>query len=691
MRVMFQFNIRRRLYAGLGALCLAPACLAAEPPATIVVFDGSGSMWGKLDGEKQTKLVLARDALKANMAKLKPDARMGLASFGHRRGADCTDVQVIVSPEAGTAERINTVLDKHNPRGKGPLTTALKEAAKALGSGTGPKSLILIHDDPDNCQQDACAALGEIQASAPSVQISVIGLGLRKEEAQRLMCLTKPTGGKLIDAQNADQIASGIDEAVRLALLDGAPQDLVSASASVVATPVPVVATPALVPPVPQRAPLAETGPPALRLAALLSPGAMPHPHSVRWSVTPEAAGAMAAFTGSGQDVLVPLPAGAYIIEAQDGLVRATQKVTVRETGHTSGDIILNAGVLRLRLTAGRDATSAALTTITIFEAGTGAVNARLLKPIGVLTGREDSIALPAASYLIRLQRGPQVVERPMTIAAGRTDDLDLALNTARLTLNLAASPQLQAQAQSSAVEPAPMTLFTIFEDDPDVPKGRREVTRSVAPEPDFILAPGTYYVVARQGRVEARERVTLNAGEAVRKTLALFPARLKLSSKLVLAQPAPADARDQGTTPIGYRVERLDVVPAETFTVNEAVATLLVPAGRYRIEARHGRVNARASRELTIGPGESQDVVLEPKAGIAQFRLGAEASASAADIFWEVRDDTGRPVWTTVQWRPSAILSAGRYMVAAETRDKRYQQTFEIRAGEQRTIEVAN
>ena len=120
-------------------------------------------------------------------------------------------------------------------------------------------------------------------------------------------------------------------------------------------------------------------------------------------------------------------------------------------------------------------------------------------------------------------------------------------------------------------------------------------------------------------------------------------------------------------------------------------MTTLLVPAGRYRIEARHGRVNARASREVTIGPGETRDVVLEQNAGIAQFKLGVEALAQAADIFWELRDGTGRPVWTTVQWRPTAILQAGRYTVAAETRDKRFQQTFEIRAGEQRTIEVVN
>jgi Ca-activated chloride channel homolog len=672
------------LLAVVSWACLSgpQSALAADPASTIVVFDGSGSMWGKLEGEKQTKLVLAREALKASAAKLKPDSRLGLASFGHRRQADCTDVQVIVPPEGGTAEKIGTVLDKHNPRGKGPLTFALKESAKALGKGPGRKSIILIHDDPDNCQQDACAALGELQASAPGIQISVIGVGLKPDDTQRLMCLTKPTGGAIIDAQNGAQIAAGIDEAVRLASLEAAAPVVPAVELAKPAA-VPVAAAP-VQPVVPQRAPLITTGPPALRLAALLAPDALPHPHSVRWSVTPETAGASPVFTGAGQDVIVPLPAGRYIVEAQDGLVRATQPVEVKEAGQSSGDLVLNAGVLRLTLATGRDAASAAMTAVTIFEMGANGSAAGSLKPVGVLSGFDDTVALPAARYLVRVQRGAQIVERPMTIAAGRTEDLSMTLNSSRLMLSLAAAPG-QPVTPKVADDERQAVLFTIFEDDPDMPKGRREVTRSAAPEPDFILAPGTYYVVARQGYVEARERITLVAGEVLRKSLSLLPATVKLSQRLGAMPPGGASAA------VTYRLERLDVVPPDIMTINQAATTVLLPAGRYRIDAHHGRINAQSSREVIVAAGETYDVVFEPKAGLVQFKLGGEAAAAATDVFWELRDTDGRPVLVTAQSNLSALLQAGRYTVAAETRDKRYQKAFEVRTGEQHVVELTN
>ena len=106
---------------------------AQEPVSSIIVFDGSGSMWARLEGEKAAKFVTVRDGLKASLAKLKPETRIGLAAFGHRRQSDCTDVQVAVAPEplsTGT-EKLNGVLDKFYPKGKGPLTAALKDAAKA--------------------------------------------------------------------------------------------------------------------------------------------------------------------------------------------------------------------------------------------------------------------------------------------------------------------------------------------------------------------------------------------------------------------------------------------------------------------------------------------------------------------------------------------------------------------------------
>jgi hypothetical protein len=45
--------------------------------------------------------------------------------------------------------------------------------------------------------------------------------------------------------------------------------------------------------------------------------------------------------------------------------------------------------------------------------------------------------------------------------------------------------------------------------------------------------------------------------------------------------------------------------------------------------------------------------------------------------------------VWTTGQSEPTVILQAGRYVVRAETREKRYDRAVDLRGGETRLLEV--
>lgn len=128
----------------------APAARAKDEPPILIIFDGSGSMWGGLEAERTIKLAAAREALQALLPRIAPGTRVGLASFGHRRKGDCSDAEVIVRPDVNTLEQIRAALTQLNPKGKGPLTLALKEAANAIGAESGG-TIILIHDGPDNC------------------------------------------------------------------------------------------------------------------------------------------------------------------------------------------------------------------------------------------------------------------------------------------------------------------------------------------------------------------------------------------------------------------------------------------------------------------------------------------------------------------------------------------------------------
>lgn len=659
---------------GVATLTIASAN-AQEPVSSIIVFDGSGSMWARLESEKVAKFVTAREALKASLAKLKPETRVGLAAFGHRRQGDCSDVQVIVAvePLASGADKINGVLDKFYPKGKAPLTATLKEAAKALPRDAGPKSLVLIHDDVDNCVPDACAGLADIQAAAPGVVIHVVGLALKPEDAQKYQCLAKATGGRLIDAQTPALVLAGLDEVLGLLGASGVAPPPTAPPPTVASRPVvPVAAQPAVtaVPAPGARVPLRTDGAPALRLATVLIGGRQPTMRTVDWIVrrADAAPTERVAFTGSGQDFSVPLPPGDYLVDVHDGLVmRSGSKATVAAAGEAGLDVVLDAGLLR----ASVPADVAANTLVKIFEA---AADGTAAKAIGILPARQlaDGVALPVGKWIVRLGDVTASIDRPIEVTSGGINTVWPVWPFGRVQITVAG-------VADGARQPI---VVIAYEDDPDAPRGRREVARSSSSMPDLVLPAGTYALVARQGAVEARDRVALQGGEMIKRTLTLAGVRLSLTSRLAGVTAASVSQEE----PVAYRIERLDVVPAEIFAANRHPAEIDLPAGRYRIEARHGLVNARASREVTLTAGQAATVAIEQQAGTLRF---TGPPGTTGDLSWEILDDTGHPLWSTVQTAPRATLQAGRYIVRLDVRDKRIERRIDVRAGQTGTVEI--
>jgi Ca-activated chloride channel family protein len=146
------------------------------------------------------------------------------------------------------------------------------------------------------------------------------------------------------------------------------------------------------------------------------------------------------------------------------------------------------------------------------------------------------------------------------------------------------------------------VVVFSVVEDDPDAPKGRREVVRSTGRQADFVVPPGTYYVVARAGSVEARERLAVGPGDVVRRTLNLAAGRLALATKVAGVGWGAEDL-------VSYRVERLDSPIPEAIVTSRPAPVLWLMSGRYRVVGRLGTINARAVREVEVRAGQAQQV----------------------------------------------------------------------------------
>ena len=201
-----------RLLACLAGATLLVSTSVAHADKAIIVLDASGSMWGQIGGE--AKITIARDTLADVLKTVPADLELGLIAYGHRDKGSCADIELVVPPAAGTATAIAEAARKISPKGKTPLSDAVREAAQALRSTEEKATVILITDGIETCDADPCAVATELEQSGVDFTVHVVGFGLSSEEGQQVACLAENTGGKYISAGNGAALAEAITETV---------------------------------------------------------------------------------------------------------------------------------------------------------------------------------------------------------------------------------------------------------------------------------------------------------------------------------------------------------------------------------------------------------------------------------------------------------------------------------------------
>ena len=199
---------------GTGAvfLSLAGTTQAADTGRTLIVMDGSGSMWGQIDGVP--KLEIARNAVADLVDEISPGRALGLVAYGHRSRGDCSDIEVMVEPAPGTAAAVLDAVNTMRFQGRTPLSDAVRIGAEALRITENPATLVLVTDGLETCGADPCALGAELEAAGIDFTAHVVGFGLSKEEGAQVACLAENTGGRYIEARNADSLSSALAEAV---------------------------------------------------------------------------------------------------------------------------------------------------------------------------------------------------------------------------------------------------------------------------------------------------------------------------------------------------------------------------------------------------------------------------------------------------------------------------------------------
>jgi Ca-activated chloride channel family protein len=612
------------------ALGLGASASLASDGALAIIFDGSGSMWGRMGPGPQSKLAAARDGV-AQALPASP-AQVGLVTFGRRRG-DCTDVELVASVERGDRQRITAPLERLNPRGRGPITLALRTAAKALEGHPGARHVLVIHDEPDNCSLDACAAAAELKAADPALIVSTVMLGTPPEDARAMACVAERTGGRSFLADTPQDAIAAISAAVRFAALETARP-----AAGVAADPGD------------------RRGPSRVRLTARLGSGGPPLTQDVTWRIWSAAITGATIAESSSATFETALDPGAYRLEVRSGLVTATREFEIKGGGVSPIDVALEAGRLRLNplLRRGGQPHASARVAIRPDQTSEG-------QPSAVWLGTAGDVLLPPGAYRVRASEGRAQVEQRITIQAGETAAVDLATDMGRIAFS--AVPR-------EGNFPLDDILLRVLEADPEATGGFREVYRTTSPTADVALPAGTYQLAARIGTTETRERVSLTAGDEVKHTFRLAVGRVTIV-------PAGTDPTIQAS--LRFRFVPLDAATGEAIQASDRELPLVLAAGRYRLDARTG-TQTLATQEVEIRSGTEQRLTLPLALAAVDLRAAETVAGLAlAESFWEVANARGDIVWRSASSKPRAMLGDGRYIARLVSKGRRFEKAFEV------------
>ena len=206
---------------------VASTAFAQDRPNTILVMDGSGSMWGQIDGV--AKITIAQDVVGDLLESIPADQGLGLTVYGHRERGNCTDIETVVAPAPGTADAIRAAVSGIKPLGKTPMTDAVIAAAEALRYTEDKATVILVSDGVETCNPDPCAAARLLEDAGIDFTAHVVGfdVGSDQDALDQMQCIAAETGGKFLTADTADQLVEALTE-VAIAIPVQEPEPLFS-------------------------------------------------------------------------------------------------------------------------------------------------------------------------------------------------------------------------------------------------------------------------------------------------------------------------------------------------------------------------------------------------------------------------------------------------------------------------------
>jgi Ca-activated chloride channel family protein len=547
-----------RILAGLALLAGLAAVPAGAAERTIIILDGSGSMWGQIGG--RPKLEIAREALRTVLAELPADREVGFMAYGHREKGRCDDIELIVPPAAGTAAAIGKAADAMKFLGKTPLSAAVRQAAEDMKFTEDKATVVLITDGLETCEADPCALAGELEQQGVDFTAHVVGFGLSAEEGRQVSCLAENTGGRYIQADDAGQLKEALAE-------------------TVVAAPEPAPA------PAPEPAPVPAPLEYNVIPKAVLKEGVeVPAGIDVFLEIfRDDAAGIQGDHIDFGyQPVKMHAEPGDYILLATSGGAKAEQKITLTADKAAEPVIVLDAAalLLRARPAPGADIDGNAQIVID-YPGGQSSSNYG-----------EAKLVVPAGETTVTVKLGAAEVAETMQLAAGQVVDKDIVVGVGKARAN-AFYTQGGEKVESGDLS------WKVFKSAKKLDGTREQVTYAFGPDSLFDLPPGDYVMGVDMQAATAEQPFGIAVGQ-------MSEVDVTLNAGVVAIEAPGADGFRIYEAKKNLQGERKQV----TYGFGETFQTTLV-AGDYVVVTNFKTDKADAEMAFTVKAGERTEVAV--------------------------------------------------------------------------------
>ncbi|MEO5806854.1 VWA domain-containing protein [Devosia sp.] len=456
---------------------MAMPVIAAEK--AIIILDASGSMWAQVDGK--ARITIARETLATVLKGVPDDLELGFMAYGHREKGNCDDIEMMVEPAAGTAAAILKAADGITPKGKTPLSAAVRMAADDLKFTEEKATVILITDGLETCNVDPCALGNDLESQGVDFTVDVVGFGLTEEEGKQVACLADNTGGQYFSAQDGDSLVKALAQTVaETAKPAPAPEP----------KPAPVEDEFNLIP----TATLSEGG-----------PDIVDDKVDLVWEIyKAKADGTQGEYvtTSYGSTYKVNLDPGEYLISAGEGSAKATMPVTIKAGKVSKPHFVINGAILKVhpRPSEGADVDKDATVTIAWPNDETTFYG-------------EITTVVPAGEVTLNVSIGAAKVSETFTATAGDTIDKDVIVGSG---IGSFQSEYVEGQAVDDDI------FLEVFEAKKALDGSRKSVTNGYGGNQTFDLPQGDYVVDYTLDGTKGEVPFSIKTGERTDVTLVL-------------------------------------------------------------------------------------------------------------------------------------------------------------------------